>query len=318
MKTQDYISKVRQASRSLIRELGMLQLNQDRTGKTPQHWHALIEINQQPRITISDLSELLLLSFSSASRIVDLLIKNGFVTIETGVDKREKRLSITQEGKGEIAKIDEFSNPRIIGALHYLTEDDQMQILHALKKYSEALKQNRLNSIDQIKILTLPSSRHIRKQVQNMIENIQKNEFSIPITEVTNASIPKAEETYHFNNSCNFWYAINKDGMIIGSIGLKKNDEKNLELKKFFIHQDYRGKGVAKKLLKKALQVSLKNNYTQVYLGTVDLLKSAQRFYQKMGFEEISKEKLPKNFEICPLDSIFYRGRIEEIRKNVN
>lgn len=317
MKTHDYISKVRQASRSLIRELGMLQLNQDRTGKTPQHWHALIEIDQQPRITISELSELLLLSFSSTSRIVDFLIKNGFVTTETGIDKREKRLSITKEGKGEIAKIDEFSNPRIIGALNYLTEEDQAQILHSLQKYSEALKQNRLDS-DQIRILTLPSSRQIRKQVLDMIENIQKNEFSIPITEETNASILKAEETYHFNNTCHFWYAINKDGMIIGSIGLKKIDDKKLELKKFFTHQNYRGKGVAKKLLKKALQMALKNNYTQLYLGTVDLLKSAHRFYQKMGFEEIPKEELPPNFEVCSLDSIFYKGKIEGIRKNVN
>lgn len=316
MKTQDYISKIRQASRSLIRELGMLQLNQDRTGKTPQHWHSLIEIDALPKITISELSELLLLSFSSTSRIVDSLIKKGLIIAEAGIDKREKRLSITKEGQNEITKIDEFSNPRIIGALNYLTEEDQTQILHSLKKYSDALKQNRLDS-DQIKILTLPSSRHIRKQVQDMIETIQKNEFSIPITEETNASILKAEESYHFNNTCNFWYVINKDGMIIGSIGLKKIDDNKLELKKFFIHQNYRGKGVARKLLNKALQIAEKHNYKTLYLGTVNVLKSAQRFYQKMGFEEIPKGKLPKNFEICPLDSIFYRGEIEKIRKHL-
>ncbi|MCC2646800.1 MAG: transcriptional regulator, MarR [Rickettsiaceae bacterium] len=51
-------------------------------------------------------------------------------------------------------------------------------------------------------------SRTILKPVIIMIENIQKKDFLIPIKEEINIGILKAEQEYCYNNSYNFWYAI--------------------------------------------------------------------------------------------------------------
>jgi DNA-binding MarR family transcriptional regulator/N-acetylglutamate synthase-like GNAT family acetyltransferase len=313
MKEDSFIPNLRHVSRQLIRELGMLQLNNARQGKSHQHWHALIEIDKEPGITIANLSNLLLLSNSAASRIVDGLVKMGYVTVRSGIDKREKHLEITEKGKQEITVIDDFSHVRIKGALSFLEEKERMYILSALERYTYALKQSRLER-EQLKILTLSTSRTVRKQIISMIESIQRNEFSLPITDKSNICVLKAEEEYYYNNSYNFWYVIAGDGTIIGSIGLRKIDDITGQIKKFFVHPNYRGKGVAQKLITKLVSIAIKHNFKELYLGTVDKLKGAQRFYEKKGFKAITKDQTPDNFELNPLDTVFMKGNIEDIK----
>jgi DNA-binding MarR family transcriptional regulator len=242
------INQLRQSSRKLVRELGMLQLNQAKHGKTPQHWHVLMEIAKEPRITISKLGHLLLLSISATSRVVESLIKHGMVESKDGIDKREKQLTITDKGQLEIHSIDDFSNAKIIGAFEFLTIEEQEEIMRAIQKYAEALEKSRLLR-EQVKIRTMSTSRTLRKQIISMIENIQVNEFSVPILSGMNNGIFKAEGEYYYNNAYNFWYATDDEGAIIGSVGLKRLNESSGEIKKFFVAQKYRGKGVAQKLM---------------------------------------------------------------------
>lgn len=310
--SKDLISELRYLSRKLIRELGMLRLNQSKSGRTPQHWHALIEINKDPGITISKLGKLLLLSTSATSRIVDYLINHELVTSKGGLDKREKQLSITHNGLVEISRIDEFSNTKIVGAFEFLTPDEQVQIIGAMQKYSEALEKSRMLR-EQVKIRTLSTSRTLRKQIMNMIENIQINEFSVPVTPDINIGILRAEEEYYYDNGYHFWYGTDDKGQIIGSIGLKRLDDKNGEVKKFFVAQKYRRKGVAQKLMDTMLKSAARNGFVTLYLGTVDKLKAAQRFYEKYGFDRLMKQQLPAEFDICPVDTVFYSAKTEEV-----
>jgi DNA-binding MarR family transcriptional regulator len=93
---ENIIDRLRHLARKLIRELGVLKLNMSKN-RAPQHWHTLIEISNEPNITISKLGNLLLLSSSSISRIVKALMKEGLVASEDGLDKREKYLQIISQ-----------------------------------------------------------------------------------------------------------------------------------------------------------------------------------------------------------------------------
>jgi DNA-binding MarR family transcriptional regulator/N-acetylglutamate synthase-like GNAT family acetyltransferase len=311
---KERIDHLRSSSRKIVRELGMLQLSKGQ--QTPQHWHALIEIAKEPNITISKLGHHLLLSVSATSRLIDALIKHGFVNVRDGVDKREKYIHLTEKGQLEIKNIDEFSNIRIRGAFEFLSDDDQEQLITALHKYGEALEKSRL-SREQVKIRTLSTSRPQRQQIIKMIENIQKNEFLLPITPEINACVLKAEKDFYFNKAYNFWYALDGEGKIIGSIGLKKIDDKSAEIKKFFVDKKYRGKGVAQKLLNTLFKAANKHEFSSLYLGTVSLLKAAQKFYEKCGFTPISQQDLPRGFQVCPLDTVFYKANVKEAPSDI-
>ena len=309
------INELRRSARKLIRELGMLKLNLSRN-RSPQHWHTLIEIANEPHITISKLGQLFLLPPSSMSRIVKSLVEEGLVIVNDGADKREKYLQITPDGLAEIKIIDEFSHIKIKGALEFLTDDDQNQIITSIQKYADALEKSRLLR-EKVKIHTLSTSRAIRKQIVSMIEEIQKNEFSLPVTDEINVCILKAESEFYFNNSYNFWYAVDDNGEIIGCIGLKKIDSKNGEIKKFFVKATYRGKGVSRKLLQTLIKSALKHHFNYLCLGTVASLHGAQRFYDKYGFARIDEKNLPSNFDKCPLDSVFFKAKVSDINNKL-
>lgn len=304
------IEKLRSVSRKLIRELGMLELEESECSlKTPGQWHTLIEVAKKPGITISELGRLLLMSISTISRVVKLLAKIGDVELKEGEDKREKAVFLTEKGAVEIQKINAFSDAKIKGAFEYLTEEDIVQVIHGITKYGEALEKSRTVR-DAVKIVTLSTSRTIRRQIVSMVSNIQKKEFLIPITPEINSGIIKAENEYYYNNSYNFWYATNDEGKILGSIGLKQIDDRIGEIKKLFVIPEYRSKGVAQKLLNTLLKAASKHGFEEIFLGTTDKFHAAHKFYAKNGFIQIRKNELPKQFEINQFDSLFFRKMI--------
>jgi DNA-binding MarR family transcriptional regulator/N-acetylglutamate synthase-like GNAT family acetyltransferase len=303
------IESLRYSARKLIRELGMLELDPENAQKTPGQWHALIEVAKSPGITISELGRLLIMSTSTISRIVKSLAEQGFLSFKEGNDKREKSLFLTERGESEIREINVFSDSKISGAFEFLTNDEIHQIIGALTKYSEALEKSRVMR-EEIKIVTLPTSRTIRKQIVNIISDIQEKEYLIPITKETNAGVLKAEEEFYYNNSYNFWYAVNDEGRILGSIGLKKINDQCGEIKKLFVIKDYRSKGVAQKLMNTLLKATSKHKLEVLILGTVDKFHAALKFYSKCGFTPMNRTDLPAGFKENPIDNLFFRKEI--------
>lgn len=304
------ISLLRHVSRKMIRELGMLELSHGQD--TPPHWHALIEISKEPKITISKLAELLVLTPSTTSRIVSSLVNSELIKYRQGsIDRREKFLELTRAGEKEIEKIDEFSNEKIARAFVRLSENDQESIVQAIEKYSNALEESRIEAKGaQHKINTLSTSRILRKQLVGMIEHIQKEEYSLPVTPETNSCVLKAEEEFCFNHSCNFWYATDEKGQLIGCIGLKKLGKDSAELKKFFVVREFRGKGIAQRLLETLFKAAQKHSFKALYLGSLDQAKGAHSFYEKNGFQRVAKKDLPPHFEPFPLDKVFFLKKL--------
>lgn len=308
------VNILRHVSRKLVRELGVLSANKGPLKRPPIQWHALIEIEKGPDLTISQLGHLLLMSVSSASRLVGGLIKEGLLCLREGDDKREKYLSLTQEGRREIGYIDHFSNAKIKGAFEFLSTDDQAEIVRAIQKYAHALEKSRLLK-ERVKIHTLSTSRPLRKKVKDMVEQIQKAEFGLCVPDEINVGILRAEEEYYYHQSYNFWYALDEKGEVIGSIGLKKIDKDNAEIKKFFVTREYRGKGVAQKLMAALLKAALKHRFDRLYLGSVDQLHGALNFYRKYAFTEVSQKDLPSNFDLCPIDTVFFASKVEDLNE---
>jgi DNA-binding MarR family transcriptional regulator/N-acetylglutamate synthase-like GNAT family acetyltransferase len=312
MKSGEFIQQMRPLARALVRELGVLGIGKETFGKSPQACHALVEIDANLSITISQLSELLLVSFSAASRLVDGLMEQNLVQKIQGADKRQKQLVLTSKGKSELTKLHDFSNHRIKGALEYLSEQQMQAIINSMSIYTSALKKNRLIQ-NQISIYTLSTSRVLRHQIASMVGSIQKNEFNVAITDDTNACIMKAEDNYHHKNKCNFWYAVDGQGNIIACIGLKKITDSIGEVKKFFVAKNYRGKGLAQKLMKKLFLRANQLGFDTIILGTIDILESAINFYKKIGFEQTIQ--LPKGYRKCEFDTHFFVGKTSTLLK---
>jgi len=74
---------------------------------------------------------------------------------------------------------------------------------------------------------------------------------------------------------------------------------------------------VAQKLFSKAVSAAKEHHFSHIYLGSVGIYEAAHLFYEKKGFKKIPKKELPKNLDLCPLDTAFYKGKISSIIENL-
>jgi len=143
-------------------------------------------------------------------------------------------------------------------------------------------------------------------QIIDIILPIQQIEFNVPITLESQPDLLDIETNYQQTGG-NFWGA-KIDSELVGTIALIAIDGNAGAIRKMFVRKEYRGKelGIAQLLLDELVTYSKQKQITALYLGTVDVLKAAHRFYEKNGFTRLAKTELPQSFPLMSADTIFY------------
>ncbi len=96
------------------------------------------------------------------------------------------------------------------------------------------------------------------------------------------------------------------DGELAGSIALRKLDDKTCEMKRLYVYPEFRGRGIARRLVEKIIADSREIGYSVMLLDTLPFLENAIRLYKSMGFYEIPC------YNNSPMDnSIFLRYDID-------
>lgn len=95
---------------------------------------------------------------------------------------------------------------------------------------------------------------------------------------------------FYFQNQGSFFIAEDKN-KIIGTIGIEQEGKIKARIKRLYILEEYRRKGIAQKLLDKAINFCKKNKYKKVILTTLYNLKPALNFYKKNNFIIYKKDE---------------------------
>lgn len=80
-----------------------------------------------------------------------------------------------------------------------------------------------------------------------------------------------------------FWCLFDEKN-IIGTVALKKLNDKQCELKSLYLLEQYHKKGLGYQLLKTAILKAQQDGYTEMYLDTLSSSTNAIYLYKKMGF----------------------------------
>jgi N-acetylglutamate synthase-like GNAT family acetyltransferase len=86
-----------------------------------------------------------------------------------------------------------------------------------------------------------------------------------------------------------FWVA-EKDGAIVGCVGIVRDDETTARLRTMFVEESARGLGLGRRLLGECLSFCREKGYASVVLWTLGCLGPARKLYASAGFEMISSE----------------------------
>lgn len=144
------------------------------------------------------------------------------------------------------------------------------------------------------------------KSIIDLILPIQQIEFNVPITIEGQPDLLDIETNYHREGG-NFW-AAKIEGELVGTIALMNTGHHAAALRKMFVKKEFRGReyGIAQQLLETLIDDCRKKDIRDIYLGTVDMLKAAHRFYEKNNFNPIAVTDLPSYFPRMMADNKFY------------
>jgi len=96
--------------------------------------------------------------------------------------------------------------------------------------------------------------------------------------------------------------------LVVGSIALMNVGHGAGVIRKMFVRKEFRGKelSIAQRLLDTLVRHCRDNGIGDLYLGTVDRMKAAHRFYERNGFRPIGMGVLPSYFPRMQTDNLFY------------
>lgn len=77
------------------------------------------------------------------------------------------------------------------------------------------------------------------------------------------------------------------DNKVIGGGAIRRYDDKNIELKRVFVHTEYQGQGIGSRLVTLLIEWAIELGYNRMILETGELLAESCTVYRKLGFQVI-------------------------------
>ena len=114
-------------------------------------------------------------------------------------------------------------------------------------------------------------------------------EFGLkPSPEDTDRDLFQIEECYRGGS----FDVLEIDGVIVGTVGIMRMDDRLCELRKMYLDAGHRGKGYGKVLLNHGLAKARELGFRSVCLETANVLQGAIRLYEAYGFERYEPEHM--------------------------
>jgi GNAT superfamily N-acetyltransferase len=145
-------------------------------------------------------------------------------------------------------------------------------------------------------------------QIVDLILPIQQQEFNVPISIESQPDLLDVESAY-FRDGGHFWGAIDADtGQLLGTVALLCIGHRAGALRKMFVRREFRGKefAIAQRLMDALIDYCVNHDISTIYLGTIDKMKAAHRFYERNGFSRIEKAGLPAYYPNMAVDNMYY------------
>ena len=101
-------------------------------------------------------------------------------------------------------------------------------------------------------------------------------------------------ETHYIRRGGVFEVLEDKNGVLMGTVGLYPIDAETIELRKMYFAKELRGKGFGKMVLERMIEKARELKYKKIYLETASVLREAIGLYEKFGFQPTAEKHTPR------------------------
>lgn len=277
---------VRKFNRFYTRHIGVLHEHLLASEFSLTEVRILYELAHRPAISTSDLCRELNLDAGYVSRVVSGFEKQGLIAkTRSAADARVAELALTEAGRAAFAPLDRASRNEVITVLEQLPEPAQQQLVGAM------------NDIQNLLSDTTPAGYLLRDPLPGDMGLVVANQAMVYAREYGwNAEYEAlvaeivARFIREFDRSRERCWIAEKDGRMVGSVFVVRQDDTTAKLRLLYVDASARGLGIGRRLVDECLRFAKQAGYARIMLWTNSVLADARRIYEKAGFQLIEEE----------------------------
>lgn len=277
---------VRRFNRFYTQQIGVLQEHLLQSEYSLTELRILYELASRGDLTSADLRQMLSLDAGYMSRLISGFEKKGLIQkVPSPTDARAALLHLTELGREILVPLEQASREQVVAMLQRLTEPQQQQLLGAMTLIQTLLQ----NNPDLTYVLRDPQPGDMGTVMQQQAALYSReygwnSEFEALVAEVI------AKYLRDFDPACERCWIAEKDGKVIGSVFVVRQDETTAKLRMLYVDASARGLGIGRRLVDECLRFARQIGYTRMTLWTTSNLTAARQIYQKAGFELVEEE----------------------------
>ncbi|MBN1533249.1 MAG: GNAT family N-acetyltransferase [Spirochaetes bacterium] len=111
-----------------------------------------------------------------------------------------------------------------------------------------------------------------------------------PDPEQTDRDLEDVEASYLDRGG--IFLVLEANSALRGTAGLIPTGDGTCEIRKMYLHRDYRGRGIGRHLLERLLREARERGFSRVTLETASVLEEAVALYRRYGFREYTPEHI--------------------------
>lgn len=281
---------VRSFNRFYTQQIGVLQEHLLQSEYSLTELRILYELASRGDLTSADLRQMLSLDAGYMSRLISGFEKKGLIQkVPSPTDARAALLHLTELGREILVPLEQASREQVVAMLERLTEPQQQQLLGAMTLIQTLLQ----NHADSTYVLRDPQPGDMGTVMQQQAALYSReygwnSEFEALVAEVI------AKYLRDFDPACERCWIAEKDGKVIGSVFVVRQDETTAKLRMLYVDASARGLGIGRRLVDECLRFARQIGYTRMTLWTTSNLTAARQIYQKAGFELVEEEAIKR------------------------
>jgi DNA-binding MarR family transcriptional regulator/GNAT superfamily N-acetyltransferase len=281
----DRAEAIRRFNRFYTRQIGVLHEHLLDSEFSLTEVRILYELAHRSGLTSSDLCRELGLNPGYVSRVISGFEKKGLlVKTRSPSDARAAQLELTEQGRSTFAPLNEASRREVLAMLERLSEPQRQQLVDAMAQIEGLLGEPGANYM-----LRDPRPGDMgwivhRQSVLYAQEYGWNNEYEALVAEIVAKFVREFDPAFE---RC--WIA-EKDGQVVGSVFIVRQDETTAKLRLLYVDPSARGLGIGSRLVDECLRFARQVGYRKMVLWTNSVLTAARRIYDRAGFHLMEEE----------------------------
>ncbi|MDO8051381.1 helix-turn-helix domain-containing GNAT family N-acetyltransferase [Janthinobacterium sp. SUN211] len=276
---------VRRFNRFYTRQIGVLHEHLLDSAFSLTEVRILYELAHREQLTSADLCRELGLNAGYLSRVIAGFEKEGLIAkTRSPTDARAAQLQLTEQGQRTLAPLVDASRREVAAMLERLPSTAQQELVAAMEQI-----QGLLGEPSPSYLLRNPQPGDMgwiihRQAVLYAQEYGWNNEYEALVADIL------AKFVREFDPARERCWIAEKDGKVIGSVIIVRQDDTTAKLRLLYVDPSARGLGIGSRLVDECLRFSRKVGYTKMVLWTNSILTDARRIYDKAGFQLVEEE----------------------------